>query len=714
MMERSMTQPALDLVPLLDPSGIAVVGPSPDPSTMGGQALWALSHFGYKGSVSAVHPTLWEIGGVRCYPTVAEVPQPCDVALIASEPGFVAEAVEQCGTAGIRFAVILSPGFAESGEAGRDLQQRILTAASTHGVRILGPNCQGFLNARKRVYAGFSGIFRNPNLRPGPAAMVMQSGFGFALAGAAEYAGVGFNYMVSTGNEADIDAMDLIEYLLEKDDIEIICAYLQGVADGERLRAVGARALQLAKPILVWKVGKSASGMSAAASHTGRLTGRYDLYRVAFREGGFIEIGDLQEIIDVAGAFSMKRFPRGQSVGVVTVTGGAGVEIADRCEERGLEIPHLSDVTVDRLRQLAPGRLHHPANPLDVGSTSVREPGLYRSALDAVLSDPSVHQVIACNGGIQGEAATHAALELVAAAEASSKPLLVCWTTPPGTVDDALRLLEEHRIPCYTTPARVVTAASALAVFAQKLTYRPAYRTAARSVDRTDLRLHRDDQTLCTHRSLEVLAAYGIPVTRSVLLSEDQIATLRAPPLPFPLALKLDSPDVLHKTDSGLVRIGIRTLEELQRAGREVFDRADHMEGARIHGVLAQEMVEGIEVIVGTIWDSTFGPAVLLGMGGIFADVLRDVTHRFAPFEPECGKEMMSDLRASSIFQGVRGQPPADVDALAETLSNASWLAADQAEQIAEIDVNPLFVKPAGHGVAAADASVILRAMKAP
>jgi acetate---CoA ligase (ADP-forming) len=703
-----MTRPALDLSRLLHPSGIAVVEASADPSTMAGKPLWALVHFGYAGAVYPIHPDLKELLGLTCYSSVAEVPQPCDVALVATEPGSVPGIIADCGGAGIPFAVILTAGFGESDEAGGDLQREIAAVASAHGVRVLGPNCQGLLNARDNVYAGFSGIFDNPGLRAGPAAMVMQSGFGFALAGAAEQAGMGFSYMVSVGNEADLTAVDVLEFVLEDREIELACVYLEGVSDGDRLRDLGKRALEIAKPVLVWKIGTTTAGQRAAASHTGRLTTRNDLYRAAFREGGFIEVTDLQEMIDIAQAFRMQRLPEGRSVGVVTVTGGAGVELADRCEDRGLSLAELSGSTVERLQRLHPGVLADPGNPLDVTSTSLREPGLYRGAIDLVLADHRIDQVIACNGGIQGEIAAPATLDLVAAAGPSPKPVLVCWTPRAGSSDDSLRTLEQHKIPCYATPARVATAAAALAGFAGKLARGPIDRSPTRAVDRRRLGPLPEEGVLCEHLSGQVLAAYGIPVARGHLLPGDEVVGLRESPLPFPVAVKVDSPDVAHATEAGLVRLGIRSLDELRRASLELLDAARAL-GLNVHGVLVQEMTEGIEMIAGTVVDACFGPAVVLGLGGIFTEAVGEVTHQFAPFDREAARRMCDDLRAGSILRGIRGGPPADLDALADALSRLSWLAVDHLDRLAEIDVNPLFVRQQGRGVLAADASVVVR-----
>lgn len=698
-----------DLARLLEPRGIAIVGASADLQRIGGQPIRALGEFGYRGGIYPVNPKYTEINGLPCYPDLASVPQPCDVALICLPAKFVADAIRQCGAAGIGFAVVLSAGFREIGEKGAALQAELDAAIRDSGVRIVGPNCQGMLAPANDVYCGFGAPFMYRHERSGRIAMVTQSGgFGFAVMGLSEAEGIGFNCVISTGNEADIGALDLLECFLSRDDTDVVATYLEGVTDGRRLVEIGRRALRAEKPILVWKVGNSATGRRAAASHTANLTAGYGLYRAAFREGGFIEIGDVADLVDLARAFAARRLPAGNRVAVISISGGAGVLLADRCEELGLTLPPLSEATVAALRGLLP-EFSSLLNPIDVTAQVFNDFGVFNKVVSAVAADPQVDQLIVVTASVAGAAAERLAGELVAVAAATDKPVLVASSAPPGRADAAKSLLQDSNIPVYPTPGRAAKGAAALAEFAARRRRLRNPAAQPRPIARQDLALPAGPGTLGERRSKQLLAAYGIPVVGEVLLPLDEVAALERAPFAFPLVAKLDSPDLPHKTEAGAVRVGLRSLDALKAAVREMRHSAlRYMPEARIDGVLIQEMASGLEVIVGATRDPFFGPTVVFGLGGIFTEVLRDVTHRFAPFDVATAREMIGEIKAAQLLRGYRGQPALDGEALADALARLSLLAADHADRIAEIDVNPLFVRPAGQGVVAADALVIL------
>jgi acetate---CoA ligase (ADP-forming) len=695
---------------LFNPRGIAVVGASADLTRIGGQPIRALTEFGYRGKVYPVNPKHTEIKGLRCYPDVTSVPQPCDVALVAVAAELVPRIIEQCGEAGISFAVILSAGFSEIGEKGEDLQAQLDVAIEKSGVGVVGPNCQGILNLQDRVYNGFGSIFQYPDLKSGPVAMVTQSGgFGYAVVGLAEYAGVGFNYVVSTGNEADIDTLDLLTYFLEQDEVEIVATYMEGVTDGRRLLDIGARALDVGKPILVWKVGNSTIGRRAAASHTANLTASYELYRAAFREGGFVEVNDVYDLVDVSQAFQMRKLPEGENAAVISISGGAGVLLADRCEDNGLKLPSLSEETIKELREFVPA-FGTFANPIDVTAQIFNDPAMFNRAVSVVLTDPTVHQVIISNASIPGATAKRLANELADIAQRTAKPISVAWSATPGRAVEAMQILEQNKIPCCPTPGRVATAAAALNDFAIKRRRRSTSKSPTRLVEHRALDLRPDGKALGEHRSKACIAAYGVPVVREVLLTPEDVYVLNESPIPFPAVVKVESPDIVHKSEAGVVRLGVQNLDALKKVTKEVVCSAREFGNkTHIEGILIQEMVDGLEVIVGTVNDPFFGPTVAFGLGGIFTEILRDVTHRFAPFDVDTAREMIMEIRGSALLRGARGRPPLDTEALVEVLSRISLLAADHADRIAEIDINPLFVRQAGRGVVAADALVVLR-----
>lgn len=698
---------APDLSRLLDPRGVAIIGASIDLARIGGQPIKLLTEYGYRGAIYPVNPKYAEIKGLRCYPDVTAVPRPCDVALIAVAGHLVPGAIEQCGKAGIPFAVVLSAGFGEAGEAGRELNDRLLAAVKSSGVRIVGPNCLGIMNLDADFRLGFGGTLQLKTLKPGPIAMVTQSGgFGFGVVAVGCYYGLGFNHVVSTGNEADLTALDWMEHLIERDDVEILTAFLEGTTEGRRLRRLGARALELGKPILVWKVGNTEVGSRAATSHTARLTAGYELFRAAFREGGFIEVQDVDDLVDYCKAFRARKLPRGNGVGVMTLSGGAGVLLADRCVARGLALPRLTDATREKLRGIVVAYASIE-NPIDTTAQGYNDNfASYTNTMREVLADPNIDAIVARSP--RGTVAQTWAEGLVEMLKTTDKPLLLNWPTSPDDNRGAMDYLEAHGVPCILAPGRTVDALAALHDFAQKRRLFEAARArGARTVPPQPLALQ-GSGTLGEHASKALLAAYGIPVTGETLLTPEAVEQLAAAPLPFPLAVKIESADIPHKTEAGVIRLNITTLDGLKQAAREVLAAARAWKAdARIDGVLLQQMASGEEVIVGAVNDPHFGPLVAVGLGGVFTEIMHDVTHRYAPFDAETAKAMIHEIKGVKLLQGYRGRPPCNIGALADAISRLSLLVHDHAGRIAEIDVNPLFVN--AEGVVAADALVVLK-----
>jgi len=701
---------APDFSRLLSPRGVAIVGASSDLSRIGGQPLKLLTEYGYRGGIYPVNPKYQELKALPCYPDLGSVPQPCDVAIIALAAQQVPGAVQQCGAAGISFAVVLSSGFSEAGMDGSALQSELAAAARGSGVRLLGPNCIGALNLKDDVRMGFGATLRLRTLIPGPFAMVTQSGgFGLGVVAAAAEQGVGFNYAISTGNEADISALDLIAYFLEGDDTEGVVTFMEGVTDGRRLLALGERALELGKPVLVWKVGNTDVGRQAAASHTARMTAPYALFQAAFQAGGFIEVQDIDDVIDALKVFRNRRLPRGKRVGIVTLSGGAGVLLADRCIEHGFEVPPLSDPSAHEIRKWVVD-FATIANPLDATANGYSDNfASYNRVIATVLADPNIDQVIArtpplsaMRGWMQG------VMETV---RGTSKPLMLNWPSAAGEISDIKDELERSGIACIPAPGRTVQALAKLNEFAQKtrdFSGRPKQRPA-----RIAAHAALDLQGSCTlgeHRSKSCLSAYGIPVVKEVRLRPDEVESLVTLPLPGMLAVKIDSPDLPHKTEAGAVRLNLGSLEELKTAAREITEAARrYAPAARIEGILLQQMATGVEVIVGALDDRWFGPVVAFGLGGIYAELFNDVTHGFAPFDAAYAKRMICSIRGSALLRGYRGRPALDIDALADALVRISLLIADHAGRISEIDINPMFVRLNGQGVVAADALIVLK-----
>ena len=703
-------QPQTVFARLFNPRAIAVIGASPDTSRIGGQPIPILQESGYGGGIYPVNPKYPQIGELKCYAGIADVPKPCDLALVAVAGRMVPDVIRQCGQAGIAFATVFSAGFREVGAEGVALEAELKRAVAESGVRMIGPNCIGTMNLVDRVYCGFGVGFKNPNLRKGPVAFVSQSGgFAYSVVALADAEGMGFNYIVSAGNEADITTLELAADFLERAEVEVLVLYLEGVADGRRLRALGARALELGKPILTWKAGNSAIGRAAAESHTASMTADYELYQAAFREGGFIEVRDVHDVVDIARVFLGKRMPRSNRIGIITTSGGSAVLMADECDRHGLALPRFADATVKAIEAIAP---KHCAlgNPIDLTAQISGNNEDFNRIVELALNDPNMDQMIVRYGTVQGPRGAAWATAVAAIAAKAGKPMIVSLGRVAESATAATEVFDAKRIPWALTPTRTAVAAGALSQYAakQRRYFAAQARGARRAVARHELALPADIQRLSEADSKKALAAYGIPVAQELVLAPAAVAALTASPLKFPLAVKVDSPDIPHKTEAGAVRLNVQTLAELKDAAAAVVANATHYKpDARINGVLMAEMAAGTEVIIGVVNDKFFGPVVMFGLGGVFAELLKDVTYRFAPFDVETAREMVAEIKAARLLTGYRGSAPLATGALADVLSRVSLLAADHADRIAEIDINPLFVNAAG--VVAADALIVLK-----
>jgi len=511
--------------------------------------------------------------------------------------------------------------------------------------------------------------------------------------------------MVSTGNEADLGTLDFIEYFLEQDDVRLVAAYVEGVKDGRRLRALGRRALEVGKPIAVWKVGNTTIGKRAAISHTANLTEDYDFYRDAFREGGFIEVREVYDLIDAAKVFRSGRRPAGRRLAVVTTSGGAGVLIADRCEEAELELPLLSDAGVAAVQHLLP-EFASVGNPVDLTAALAQTEPKFAQATALVVADPNIDLVILRS--YPGRDAPVWADNLISAAAGQDKPLLVSLSGTPGQSAAWAPRLDDAGIACYEAPTRAVAAAAMLCDFADRARQRRSSEPQPRVVARRSLPLTRSNCMVDEDTAKLCLQAYGIPAPRRIFLplgaSCPQDLDLK-----FPLAVKIVSPDIAHKTEAGGVRLGV-TRKGLEAALHEISTRvARHAPQARLSGFLLEEMATGVEMLLGALNNPAFGPLVVVGMGGIHTEVFRDVARRYAPFGVDEARELVLSLKGARLLQGYRGSAPADLGALCDAVARLSWLIADHESDLAEVEINPLLVGQQGQGLCAVDAIIRLK-----
>lgn len=695
---------------LFRPRGIAVIGASADLGRIGGQPVKYLSAYGYPGRVYPVNPNRDEIGGLRCYRSIEAIDGPCDVAIVAVNAKAAVGALRECGRKGMRFAVVLSSGFRESGAEGEALERALLAAAAEHGVRVIGPNCQGYLNLENRLYATFGVLGLEPQLRQGSVSTVSQSGgFGFSVVMLAEAAGVGFRRIVSSGNEADLTAPELLEGYVDDPGTRVLLAYVEGVRDGRALMRAADRAVRAGKPLFMWKTGNSPAGRQASLSHTANLTGDHAVYRAAFRQAGILEVHDIDEIADKTRAVLAGRLPRGRRVAALGSSAGSCILFADRCTELGLEMAPLAPETEAALAKMLPA-FGSPRNPVDVTADIFNDFGAFERAVDLVLRDPNIDQLGVLYAGLSGEVAHRCNQAVAAAARRTDKPVMLAWAARRHRAEAAYAAADDAGIPYFSSPVRLANAAATLARFAEQRE-RAARRTLfAETLRPESAALAVGPGALSESESKRLLADWGIPSSRDLIIQSGEEAAAACAGLRFPLAAKILSADIPHKTEAGGVVLGARDPKELQGAVAAVLHNAKaHAPQARIEGVLVSEMItDGVEMLLGVVADPAFGPTLALGMGGVQAELLRDVTHRIAPFDEETARDMLAELRCAPLLFGYRGRANADVDALVAALTRLSQAAWAHRDRLLELDVNPLFVRPRGLGVVAADALVRL------
>ncbi len=695
---------------LFHPRGIAIIGASADVRRIGGHTLPALQKAGYKGGIFPVNPRYPEIGGLPCFASCAAIKAPCDMAIVAVPAPLVAQAIRDCGNAGIGFAVILTAGFRETGADGAKLEAELKQVAAEAKVRLIGPNCQGLISLQERVWAVFGSVSEETELRPGDVSCAFQSGgFGYAIVNLAEAQGVGFRYCVSSGNETDVAMPELLSAFLDDPGTQMVFGVMEGTPDARGLIELGRKSLQLGKPVLIWKSATTDVGAKAAQSHTANMIGRTDLYRAAFRQSGIIEVGDVEPIVDVAKLVAHGRFPKGPNVGVLSISGGSGIVFADRAIAGGLALPSFSESTLAALRTIIPA-FGSIQNPADVTAGIFNDMTLLTRTIEIVLADPNVDQLCVLLASIPGAPAARAAEAIVSAARTTQKPVHVGWSGRRAKSEEAYAMLEAARIAVIPTPVRLADAAARLAKFAidqQRLLPR---RVPDIGPLPADLALPANAGALNEADSKALLAKFGIPITREVFVPLGADVHAASAHLSPPFAIKVVAGAIAHKSDVGGVKLNVPSGAALSSAAAEVVANARAAQpGVKIDGILAAEMAAGVEVLVGVINDRVFGPTIALGLGGVMTEILGDITYRIAPFDLATADDMIAELKGARLFNGYRGSSPADREALAQMLVDVSKMAMALRDRIQEIDINPVFVRAVGEGVVAADAYVVLR-----
>ncbi len=701
-----------NLEPLFAPRSIAVVGASRREGTVGYGITRNLILGGFTGVVYPVNPKARSVMGTRCVPGVGALEEAVDLAVLIVPAPVVEETIVQCAEMGTRHFVVISAGFKEIGGEGAERERRLRSVAEERGLSVLGPNCLGVINTADEVRMNAS--FARDMPAAGSIGLLSQSGaLCTALLDYAKGRSIGFSRFVSFGNKADINEIDLMRSLADDVNTRVILMYIEDLSHGQAFvdAAYEITHRQNAKPILAIKTGRTPQGAAAAASHTGSLAGSDEVYDAVMAQAGVLRVETVEELFEYAHVFADQTLPKGRRLAIVTNAGGPGIMATDACIRYGLKLARFQDHTTKSLKfQMPPAS--SIKNPVDVIGDARHD--RYRAALDAVCTDGGVDMVLVIVTPQTMTDVTEIARVVGETKEYCPKPIVACFM---GLVDvrPGVEVLESFGIPTYVFPEDATRALSAKSRFAE-WTRAPArgYRKYDVDEDAVERLIEKERQanrhSLIELRALELLEHYGFPVVPYRLAKNADEAAAAAEEFGLPVVLKIAGPSILHKTDVGGVRLNLKDEGEVRSAFDEMMTQVRGHVGddAEIWGALVQKMLKtGKEIILGLTRDAHFGPLLMFGLGGIYTEALRDVSFRLAPIREGVASDMIKSIRSHRLLEGVRGEPPSDLDAIGDCLMRLSQMVTRHS-QIKELDINPLIVYPRGQGAVVADARIIL------
>ncbi|MEM2320369.1 MAG: acetate--CoA ligase [Candidatus Bathyarchaeia archaeon] len=691
-----------------NPRAIAVIGASRDPSKIGHRIAKNIIDGGFAGAIYPINPNANEILGLKCYKSIKDAPSEIDLAVIVVPSKIVPSVLEDCGVRGVRGVIVISAGFGETGREGTRLEREIVSICRRYDMRMQGPNCLGIISVQSRVNASFA-----PTMPPpGNIAFVSQSGaLGSAILSWAIRNEIGFTKFISLGNEADLNATDFLETLGEDEDTKVIGLYIEGVKDGRRFIEVAKR-VSRKKPIVAVKAGTTSAGIRAVSSHTGSLAGSEEAFSAAFKKAGIIRAGTIEELFNLVLAFGSQPLPKGRRALIVTNGGGPGILAADACEKAGLEISLLEREIIEELRKNIPpyASLNNPVDILgDAGEKR------YRLAVEAGLRSNNVDGIIVILTPQAVTPSEKVAETLADTGRFSGKPILASFMgfEESSTV---IKMLKRGGIPNYAFPEQAAFALKAMYEYTLILGSPieeeiPRVDIDAAKISEVIQRVRSEGRSVLTiDESMIIAEAAKIPMPRAAVARSREEAGRLADEVGYPLAMKIVSPDILHKTDIGGVVLGVKSRTEAEKTYELLIRRARTiMPRARILGVLVQRMApRGKEVIVGAVRDPQFGPLIMFGLGGIYVDFLKDVSYRLCPLTKAEAARMIEETRTYVLLRGVRGELPSDINSIIDVILKVSQVMT-QFEEIAEMEVNPLLVYESSEGCLGVDVRIIIK-----
>lgn len=695
---------------LFNPKTIAVIGASKDPKKVGYAVLNNLIKFGYKGALFPINPTADEILGIKSYPKASETNSQIDLAIIAVPAKFVADALLDCAKAGAGSAVILSAGFKETGHEGIKLEEELKRIGRENGIRILGPNCLGVISTSNSMNASFAGDM----LPAGRIAFFSQSGaLGIAILDWALGNRMGFSKFISLGNKCDLNEIDFIEYFMNDPDTDVILGYIEDVVDGKRFMDVARRATKV-KPVILIKSGGTEAGARAASSHTGALAGSETAFNAVFKQTGILRAQGIQDLFDNALAFASGKIPEGNGLLIITNAGGPGILAADMSERQGLQLPQMTKDNIKAMTQALPASASL-YNPVDIIGDATSE--RYAVVLEKAITDPGVDGILVILTPQAMTDVENVADMVINASRKTDKPIISSFIGEMR-VRSSIEKLKTESVPCFSYPEIAVSAFRRLYDFGlmkrskDKDEYEvPVLRNREAAALLIDKAIKAGRFELGEDSAMDILSLYGFSFPERALARTAREAAAIAERIGYPVVMKISSPEILHKTDVGGVKVGVSSEAAAEDAFTEITTNARRfMPDAFIKGVMLYEMIKGgKEVILGVTYDRTFGHMIMFGLGGIYVEVLKDVSFRIAPLSRSDATDMINEIKTIALLKGTRGERPADINAIVDGILGISAIVNDF-PQIREIDINPLLVMHSG--AIALDARIIFEHKK--
>ncbi len=676
---------------LFNPEAVAVIGASCDTKKVGYAVVNNLVKFKYTGKVFPINPTAPEVLGLRAYPSLSAVGEKIDLAVICIPARFAPGVMRECGEAKVKATVVITAGFKEAGHEGLLLEQEMVQIAKDYGIRILGPNCLGVINTSNNMNASFGG-----EILKGRTALFSQSGaLGVAIMDWALECNFGFSKVISLGNKSDLNEADFLEYFINDAETDVVLGYIEDVIDGKRFMEIARKATRV-KPVILVKAGGTVSGARAASSHTGALAGSETAFTAAFRQTGIIRAQGIQDLFDMALTFSGGKLPAGDRLLIITNAGGPGIIAADAADKIGITLSPMTRESIDAIAPLLPSNacLY---NPIDIIGDATSE--RYATVLNRAVIDPNVDGILMLLTPQAMTDVDNIAEIIIDSASKTDKPVISAFVGG-NTVRAAVAQMKLHSIPAFSYPEVAVNAFKKLFEFsATRGKERGGERFVIPEDNRAAVREMIDEMRATGHSefgddsSMQILMHYGFTFPQCGLSRTAREAAVLGKRIGFPVVMKISSPDILHKTDVGGVKFNIESAEAASDAFIEITANARRfMPDAYINGVTVYQMVkEGKEVILGVTYDRTFGHMIMFGLGGIYVEVLKDVSFRIAPVSRDEASSMVTDIRSIALLRGVRGERPADIGAIVDGIMRVSALVTDFPE-IRELDINPLKV----------------------